>query len=63
MTVKTTSKTTIKEDDAAPTNSMGDSSSTQGTGPIATYDPILNKPENNKNKRKKVFLKRNNNDR
>lgn len=31
----------IKED--APTNAMGSSSSTQGTGPITTFDPKLKK--------------------
>ena len=29
----------LKED--APTNSLGASSSTPGTGPVDTYDPIL----------------------
>jgi len=28
-------------DEEFPTNSMGTSSSTSGTGPIDTYDPIL----------------------
>ena len=36
-------KLLIKEDGegGAPTNSMGLSSSTPGTGPIDTYDPLL----------------------
>jgi hypothetical protein len=32
-----------KKEDAAPTNSMGASSSTHGTGSLDTYDPILSK--------------------
>ncbi len=34
-------KTKLKEDAGGPTNAMGHSSSTSGTGPIDTYDPLL----------------------
>lgn len=31
----------LKEDEGGPTNAMGTSSSTSGTGPIDTFDPLL----------------------
>ena len=38
--IKSGKKKPVKEDEA-PTNAMGTSSSTSGTGPIDTFDPLL----------------------
>ena len=43
-------KSVVKEE--APTNMMGNSSSTAGTGPIDTFDPLMKNKKKNLAKRK-----------